>query len=237
MSDKPSLPSVKPPTTLATGGAPFSPPAWLSGWRTEQPVPAPLAQVQAAIADAEAALIPADPRAVAVELDRVLAVHGTPKHWDEIADDYLDAFEGVPLDLLQVACKNARLNLKFFPKPGELRAPILAELAERRQALRRLQSAAIQAARAPAAAEPERIDRTPEEIAEAERMAAEAKRALAQAQPMRIPGEPEDLKPERLDERAALRRVREETRGMRLIPKPPGWGAPRPAQPQQHAAE
>jgi hypothetical protein len=155
---------------------------------------------------------------VAVELDRVLAVHGTPADWEGKVDDYLEAFEDVPLDLVQKACKNARLNLKFFPKPAELRAAILDELAERRHALRRLKTAEVKAA--PRLPEPKR-ERTPEEIAAAAAMV-EAVSKLDIA-PRAMPTDRSDLKPEDTDHREAVRRVMAETRAFRKVPKP--WEA------------
>lgn len=160
-------------------------------------------------------MAPADIRAVAVELDRVLAVHGTPADWEGKVDDYLEAFEGVPFDLVQKACKNARLNLKFFPKPAELRAPILDELAERRHALRRLRTAEVKAA--PRLPEPKR-ERTPEELAASAAMV----EAVSQMDigPRAMPTERSDLFPDDEDRRAAIRRVQEMTRSFRKIPKP-----------------
>ncbi|WP_146255331.1 hypothetical protein [Azospirillum sp. TSA6c] len=192
---------------------------WLENWQPNEAVPVSIETVRNAIAQHEAALMPADIRAVAVELDRVLAVHGTPADWEGKVDDYLEAFEGVPLDLVQKACKNARLNLKFFPKPAELRAPILDELAERRHALRRLRTAEVKAA--PRLPEPPR-QRTPEEIAAAAAMV-EAVSKL-DAAPKAMPTDRSDLRPEDDDRRAAILRVQQETRAFKRIPKP--WEQP-----------
>lgn len=178
-------------------------------------------EVQVAIVAAESALQPADPRLVAVELDRVLAVHGTPANWDRAVGDYLEAFEDVPADLLLRACRHARLELKFFPKPAELRTPILEDLHERTHVLRRLRVAAKSAVptRKLFAPDPHRIERTPEELATVERDTERARRILASAMLKPIPREAEDLTPDRADLCEALRRVREETQGMRRIPK------------------
>lgn len=108
-----------------------------------------------AIQVVETALAPADPRVVAVEVERTLALFGAPENWDDIADFYLEAFEDVPLDLVQVALKHARKSLKFFPRPAELLAPIREELEERHHTARRLRVVAVYAQRA------ERVDDSP----------------------------------------------------------------------------
>lgn len=114
--------------------------------------------VKHAIMLVDAALVPANPCVVAVEVERTLALFGAPENWGDIADFYLEAFEDVPLDLVQVALKHARKSLKFFPRPAELLAPIRGELEERRHAARRLRVAADRARRAERVDDPPLID-------------------------------------------------------------------------------
>ncbi len=69
-----------------------------------------------------------------------LEVFGLPDNWDKVAKHYLEAFEDVPLDLVQAALKDVRLTFKFpFPKPADLREPIRQALSERLGTLVRLQ--------------------------------------------------------------------------------------------------
>lgn len=70
-----------------------------------------------------------------------LELFGLPENWKTVAPFYLEAFEDVPPDLVIKALKSARRNLKFFPKPSELRAPIVGELGERMRALTKLRLA------------------------------------------------------------------------------------------------
>lgn len=86
----------------------------------------------------EPATIPADPKQVAVLLEQTLAIYGAPDNWSETAEFYLEALEDVPLDLVEKALKHVRLNLKWFPKPSELREPIREELAHRETTVSRL---------------------------------------------------------------------------------------------------
>ncbi|QCO12869.1 hypothetical protein D9623_33750 (plasmid) [Azospirillum brasilense] len=180
-------------------------------------MPVPIETVRQAITEHEASLEPADMRVVIVELDKVCAVHGTPAGWDGMVDDYLEAFDGVPFDLVKVACKHARLDLKFFPKPAELRAPIRDELNARRDTLRRLRTAEMKAKPAKHQPEPPR-ERTPEELAAVAAAKEAALQALSAGPVKAMPAERDDLKPQRDDSTAAARRrVAEGLAGFRKV--------------------
>ncbi|MBP2301552.1 hypothetical protein [Azospirillum picis] len=178
-------------------------------------MPVPLEAVHQAVASVEAMLIPADPRAIAVELEKTLALFGAPDNWDDIADVYLETFEDVPLDLVRQACKAARLRCKWFPKPAELLAPISEELSRRRHCLRRLGAAAMKAKPA------ERVDSVP--------LATEEQKAAVAEMVAKITGGTSGRKPALVDSpadeqaedhRDVVRRVMAETKGFRRIPKP-----------------
>ena len=178
---------------------------WLAEWQLAEPVPVPAEAVATAIAEHEASLIPADIRAVAIELDRLCDTHGTPADWERRVDDYLEAFEDVPLDLIKKACKHGRLEIKFFPKPAELRAAIKADLNERRDALRRLRTAAMKAKPAKHQPEPTR-ERTPEQLAAAAAAKEQACQALSAGPARAMPRSSDDLRQQNDDSYAAARR-------------------------------
>jgi hypothetical protein len=131
-------------------------------------VPVPKSQLEAIIRQAEASLAPADPKTIAALLDQTLELYGLPDNWDRVVGFYLEAFEGVPVDLVAAALKRVRQTCRFFPKPAELRAPIREEWAKRRQALVKLQIARG-LAKEP---EPERTPPTPEQVARVRAMVA-----------------------------------------------------------------
>jgi hypothetical protein len=99
-----------------------------------------LSALPQALGEANAALVPVDTQTLAALLKQTLAIwqSNQPANFKEIASSYLEAFENVPLDLVQSALKHVRLNSKFFPKPAELLDPIRSEMESRKQTLRRL---------------------------------------------------------------------------------------------------
>lgn len=134
--------SVKTRSLSVTNAAPPSPPLWLAEWKIEEPLFERRAIVAAALAAAEDASIPADPRSVAAALEQTLELYGMPANWEAVADFYLEAFEDVPLDLVLLACKRLRRSPQsFFPKPGEIRSLIVDDLYDRKRTLAKLQVA------------------------------------------------------------------------------------------------
>lgn len=132
---------AKAPPTQPVAAVKASRPRWLDAWRAGEQVPVSRATAKTQLIAAEQVYQPASPKHVAVLLEQTLALFGAPENWDEIAEFYLEAFETVPLDLVRKALKDARMNLKFFPKPAELRAPILDELMRRQETVYRLRAA------------------------------------------------------------------------------------------------
>jgi hypothetical protein len=220
--------------------------AWITRWTLADPLPpGEAAKLPAYLAAAEQHAAPASTEAFAVAMKPLVdwvQVFGPalePSEQDggrpgvrraQIADivrGYREPLADLPGDLLADAVKTvvARHRYRNLPNPGEIRAHAEDLLRERNDRLRRLRTAAMKA-QMEAASRPDDTprERTPEQIAEAERMAAEAKRVLAEAKPQAIPGTPADLKPEDTDYRAACRRVAEETKSFRRIPKP--WDRP-----------
>lgn len=146
-----------------------------------------------AITEAEAAVRPVDAKTLAVLLAQSLKVWKLPEDWDDIAPFYREAFEDVPLDLVQSALKHCRMTIKWFPKVSELRAPIDAELSRRRDVLRRLRTMELKAARGDVEEPALRVVPTPEQKAEAEVIATKTKLMLASLEIKRVPvDEPED---------------------------------------------
>lgn len=92
-------------------------------------------QVAATLAAVEASLAPADPRLVAIELEISLEPWGVPANWESVAGQYLEVFDDVPPDLVELACyRMRRIRFPGFPRPAEIRALILDELGERKRA-------------------------------------------------------------------------------------------------------
>ena len=98
--------------------------------------------VEAAAAEAERRVLPADPRLVATELERSLELYGVPENWDAVAEFYVEAFDDAPFDLVRLACYRLRRSaLRFFPRPGEIRALIADELGARKSEAAKLRAA------------------------------------------------------------------------------------------------
>jgi uncharacterized protein YceH (UPF0502 family) len=74
-------------------------------------------------------------------LATTLELFGLPANWNDVAGFYLEAVADVPADLLALALKRVRLEVKWFPKIPEIRAAIDAELSERKTAAFRLRLA------------------------------------------------------------------------------------------------
>lgn len=74
-------------------------------------------------------------------LATTLELFGLPANWKEVAGFYLEAVADVPADLLALALKRVRMEVKWFPKIPEIRAAVETELAERKTAAFRLRLA------------------------------------------------------------------------------------------------
>lgn len=105
------------------------------------PVPVSKTEASLALREVEHALTPICTKDAAALLAQTVEVFGVPQNWDRTAKFYLEALEDVPPDLAELAMKRVRMNLKFFPKPSEIRAQIAPELGERNTARARLSHA------------------------------------------------------------------------------------------------
>lgn len=149
-----------------------------------------LSALPQALGEAHAALQPADTQILAALLKQTLAIwqSNQPANFKEIAGSYLEAFESVPIDLVQSALKHVRLTSKFFPKPAELLEPIRSEMENRKQTLRRLTTmdmlARKQGQQAVHAVHKPRSEADKAAVAEA---AAQAKAILDNAKIQRVP--------------------------------------------------
>lgn len=106
------------------------------GWVPAYGAPAPIEICRAAVAEAEARLVPVDPRYVAVELDRTMSLWKLPDNWegeDGVASFYIEVLEDAPVDLVDLALRRLRSNHGYenFPKPGDLRRGLREELNRR----------------------------------------------------------------------------------------------------------
>lgn len=112
-----------------------------------------------------------------------LELFNLPANWNDVAGFYLEAVADVPADLLALALKRVRMEVKWFPKIPEIRAAIDAELSERKTAAFRLRLA-MRAAEREAANKPisrRWEDMTPEERTALEERMENLKRTLATA--------------------------------------------------------
>lgn len=108
-------------------------------------------------------------------LAEALAIFGLPSNWSQISPTYVAALEDLPPDLLQSALIHVVKTYEYkFPKPASIRKPVEEELARRSATVTRLEGIL----RAGKFAEPRRAPRTPEQIAEVERMCEEVRRNL-----------------------------------------------------------
>ncbi len=73
-------------------------------------------------------------------LEQTLEMYGVPDNWEKVAVFYLEAVEDLPKDLLEQALKHIRMNLKWFPKPCEIRAPVMDQLAKRKGIISKIQT-------------------------------------------------------------------------------------------------
>lgn len=130
---------AKPQPRQPPAVVPASPPRYLAGWQMSHRITGWTPEmVRADLAKWEPTIIPANEKQIAVLLEQTLALYGAPDNWNEVAEFYLEVLEDVPLDLIRKALKHVRLTLKWFPKPVELREPIVEELSKRKAAVSRL---------------------------------------------------------------------------------------------------
>ena len=73
-------------------------------------------------------------------MEQTLELYGVPDNWNSTAIFYLEAVEDLPLDLLEKALKHIRMNLKWFPKPCEIRSPVAADLGKRKAIIGKIKS-------------------------------------------------------------------------------------------------
>lgn len=108
--------------------------------------------VDTALTEIAAAASPADPRFVAVELERTLELFGKPDNWDAIVAFYFDIFDDVAADLVRLAFYRLRRSwqrgprtfpTRLFPLPGDIRALVEQEVGERRSLLAKAQVAKL----------------------------------------------------------------------------------------------
>lgn len=121
---------------------PADPPQWFVKWHISEPLFVTAAELNDAQQAVEAAAAPAELEFISVELELTLELYGLPKNWDAIVEFYIEAFEDVPPDLVVTACKRLRLSpLRFFPKPGEIRAHIVDDLEQRKRLVTKMRLA------------------------------------------------------------------------------------------------
>ena len=148
MENRTNLPLTTAPEALPKA---WREPSWLSEWRAEEPVPVSSERITREMKLARSFLAPTDPKALAVQLVQTLDLYGLPENWGRIAKFYLEALADVPADLVAETMRTARMTLKWFPKPSELRDCIPEEARRRRLALARMRVALTNAKSEPIA--------------------------------------------------------------------------------------
>lgn len=148
-----------PPAVPANRSARLSPPVpnWLAGWKATDTLPAAArADAQAAIPRLEAALVPADPKAMVVALTSLLdwitdfGIVPLPvdpgarsAFLDRLAGRYREHLVTLPADLLVLCMEETMASHRFrnLPLPADMIARVSAEWGRRRNALGRLRLA------------------------------------------------------------------------------------------------
>lgn len=171
-------------------------------------LPATVEQIAADVRAFAAGLEPADPRALAVELRRTLALFPPPDEHQAAAlsEGAMEALEGAPLDIAQAALKRVRMESKFFPRPSEIRERVVAELGERRRAKAKAEVALAMAERRRREAET-----APKTDAEIAMVAATVARLVSTHRMAKAPPEPA-ARPDR----EAIAAVAQQTAAFRL---------------------
>ena len=57
-------------------------------------------------------------------MEQTLELYGKPDNWNRVVEFYLESIEDLPLDAIIDMMRTCRMNLKWFPKPSELRSYI-----------------------------------------------------------------------------------------------------------------
>lgn len=144
-------------------------------------LPAPLAT---ALTRAETALMPINPKLLAVRLAETVELWGVPANWQAIAGFYREALESLPADVVGSVLRQARLKFKWLPKPSELFELASEDINDRHASLRqaRIEARAWQASEGERKREAGRRPPTKEERAAVAKLVA----TLPQAQPKRM---------------------------------------------------
>jgi hypothetical protein len=177
------------PSTTSRPGGPLS--CRASAWLADTPVRAgavPEWITTAApglVAAAEAALRPADDRAWAVALDRLLshaALHDLPVPRDiqAVSRSYRSLLHDLPADVLMAALEAtlARWTWRMVPQPGDVRRHAAAELSRRRTILIRARQVRMLARDRRPPDPPRYADLSPAERERVDRLLAAARSAL-----------------------------------------------------------
>jgi hypothetical protein len=91
-------------------------------------VDASISELEAIATEWRRMLTPIDLKELAVALEATLALWPLPPNWDQIGPFYIEAMREFPRDLVFEALRHVRLTSSFFPKPAELRDPILDDM-------------------------------------------------------------------------------------------------------------
>jgi len=109
------------------------------------PLPVAADDVMAAVADARDAMVPASEAERRAAMWRLMRFCGVPEGWREDGEayitDYCALIGDLPPDLLGVAVWRWLRRSPFFPAPAELLAEVADEMAARRFAWTKLESA------------------------------------------------------------------------------------------------
>jgi hypothetical protein len=139
-------------------------PKWLEAWTVVEPVPSSITSLNAEIMRGEVWLQPAPRERVVDELQRLLDMHNPPRGeaaheanrawWARNKADYVDALAHLPAWALERACRAARQQSEWMPKPAAILKHVRGDLADAHTALVRLRMARQVALRQAVAVKP-----------------------------------------------------------------------------------
>lgn len=157
---------------------------------------------------------PINPKMLAVEINRTMAIFPPPQGLDDdgmraLGDAMTEVLRDMPADIVMAALRRVWLECKFFPRPAEVRAFANAELGERKRAAIKAQVAADMAVR-------QKVSKPVRPATEAEKARVAEMVAKVRVQNRDNPLKAAGHAPAHVEASEALRLVKQQTAGFRL---------------------
>ncbi len=109
---------------LAKKGKLVSVPHWINDWRPTDSIYITSSQIDTLLYEVKILNEPCQIEQGVTVMEQTLELYGMPNNWNRIVEFYLEAIEDLPLDAIIDMMRTCRMNLKWFPKPSELRSYI-----------------------------------------------------------------------------------------------------------------